>query len=137
MIIFVVKHSFHLLTISMQQSRTENQLGLQRKIREKRHSRGCVGFSGGSVVKYLPANEGDTALISGWERFPGEGNGKPLQDSCLENSMDRGTWQDRVHGVAEQDTTGSTRDYVKSDTSVLGIQKFTSVKPINVVKFKP
>ena len=38
-------------------------------------------------------------------RSPGEGNGNPLQYSCLENPMDRGAWQDTVHGVAEADTT--------------------------------
>ena len=45
-----------------------------------------------SVVKNLPANAGDVGLIPGSERFPGEGNGKPLQYSCLENPMDRGAW---------------------------------------------
>ena len=120
MIIFVVKHySFHLLTVSMQQSRTENQLVLQRKIREKRHSRGCVGFSGGSVVKYLPATGRDVVLISGWERSRGEGNGKPLQDSCLENSMDRGTWQARVHRIAkESDITECLTLHLSADKLV-------------------
>ena len=37
----------------------------------------------------------------GWEDFPGEGNGNPLQYSCLENPMDRGAWWATVHGVAE------------------------------------
>ena len=53
------------------------------------------GFPGGSVVKNLPANAGDTrdmGLISGSRRFPGEGNGSPLQWSCLENPMDRRAW---------------------------------------------
>ena len=44
---------------------------------------------------------GDPHSFPGSGRSSGEGNGKPLQDSCLENSMDRGTWQARVHGVAE------------------------------------
>ena len=49
-------------------------------------------FSGGSAVKTLPANAGDMGLIPGWGRSPGEGNGFPLQCSCLENSMDKGAW---------------------------------------------
>ena len=46
---------------------------------------------GGSAVKTLPANAGDAGLIPGWGRSPAAGNGNPLQYSCLENSMDRGT----------------------------------------------
>ena len=49
------------------------------------------------MVKNLPAMPGS---ISGSERSPGEGNGSPLQYSCLENAMDRGTWWATVHGVA-------------------------------------
>ena len=45
-----------------------------------------MGFPGGSVVKNLPANAGDTGLISGLERSPGGGNGNPLQYSCLGKS---------------------------------------------------
>ena len=41
-------------------------------------------------------------------RSPGEGPGNPLQDSCLENPMDRGAWQATVHGVAESDMTEVT-----------------------------
>ena len=47
------------------------------------------------VVKSLPANAGDlrdTSLIPGLGRYPGEGNGNPLQYSCLENSMNKGAW---------------------------------------------
>ena len=44
---------------------------------------------------------GDLGLIPGLGRSPGEGNGNPLQYSCLENPMDRGAWQDIVHGVAK------------------------------------
>ena len=64
-----------------------------------------MGFPGGSVVKNLPANAEDVGLILGWGRSPGERNDNPLQYNCLENPMDRGTWQATVHGVAESDMT--------------------------------
>jgi len=51
-----------------------------------------MGFPGGSVIKNPPANAGDTCSIPGSGRSPGEGNGYPLQYTCLENSMDRGDW---------------------------------------------
>ena len=44
-------------------------------------------------------NTGDWSLIPGLERYPGKGNGNPLQYSCLRNSMDRGAWRAIVHGV--------------------------------------
>ena len=46
-------------------------------------------------------NAGDPAVICKLGRSPGEGNGYPLQHSCLENPMDRGAWQAAVHGVAK------------------------------------
>ena len=49
-------------------------------------------FPSGAVVKNLPTNTGDVGLIPGWGRSPGEGNGNPLQCSCLENPTDRGDW---------------------------------------------
>ena len=55
------------------------------------------------MVKNLP-NAGDPGLIPGLGKYTGEGNGKPLQYSCLENSMDRGTWQATVHGVTKSRT---------------------------------
>ena len=58
-------------------------------------------FPGGSVVKNPPANEGDADSIPGLGRSPGGGNSNPFQYSCLENPMDRGTWQAAVHGVAK------------------------------------
>ena len=61
-----------------------------------------LSFPGGSVVKDLPANAGgarDAVSIPGLRRSPGEGNGNPLQYSCLGNSMDRGAWQAIVYGV--------------------------------------
>ena len=60
-----------------------------------------MGFPGGSVVKNSPASAGDTGSIPGLRRSPGEGNGNPLQYSCLENPMDRGAWWAPVLGVAE------------------------------------
>ena len=60
----------------------------------------CIcGLPGGSVIKNLPADTGDTSSISGSQRSPGEGKGNPLQYSCLENPMDRGAWRATVHGV--------------------------------------
>ena len=56
---------------------------------------------GGSVVKNLPANAGDTGLILGSGRPPGGGNGNPLQYSCLENPMGRVAWRTTVHGVVK------------------------------------
>ena len=56
------------------------------------------------LAKNLPANAGDAGSIPGLGRPPGEGNGNPLQYSCLENSMDRGAWQARVHRVAKSQT---------------------------------
>ena len=55
--------------------------------------------------KASACNAGDLGSIPGSERSPGEGNGKPLQYSCLENPMDGGAWGTTVHGVAELDTT--------------------------------
>ena len=59
-----------------------------------------MGFRGGSVGKESVSNAGELGLISGSGRSLEEGNGNPLQYSCLENSMDRGVWRATVHGVA-------------------------------------
>ena len=59
------------------------------------------------VVKNLPVNAGDvgdSGSVPEPERFPGEGNGNPLQYSCLENSMDRGASKAIVHGVTQSQT---------------------------------
>ena len=53
------------------------------------------------MVNNLPADAGDWGLIPGSGRSSREGNGYPLQCSCLENPMDRGVWRATVHGVAE------------------------------------
>ena len=58
----------------------------------------------GSEVKVPARNSGDPGSILGLGRSPGEGNGNPLQYSCLENSMDRGAWRATVYGVAKSRT---------------------------------
>ena len=58
-------------------------------------------FPGGSDGKASACNAGDTGSIPGLGRSPGEGNGNPLQYSCLENHMDSGDWQATVHGVTK------------------------------------
>ena len=63
------------------------------------------------VVNSPPANAGDVGdagSIPGLGRSPGEGNGNPLQYSCLVNPMDRGNWQATVHSITELDTTEAT-----------------------------
>ena len=62
------------------------------------------GFPGSSAGKESTCNAGDLGLIPGLGRSPGEGNGYPLQYSCLENPMDRGAWQATVHGVTKSRT---------------------------------
>ena len=61
-------------------------------------------YFGGSEVKASASNVGDLGLIPGSGRSPGEGNGNPLQYSCLENPMDREAWWAVVHGVAKSRT---------------------------------
>ena len=67
-----------------------------------------LSFSFTSLVaqtaKASAYNEGDLGSIPGLGRFPGEGNGNPLQYSCLENPMDGGAWWATVHGVAKSRT---------------------------------
>jgi len=66
-----------------------------------------MGFSGGSVGKEFASTEGDAGevgLIPGSGRSPREGNGNPLQCSCLENPRDRGAWWVTAHGVAKSHT---------------------------------
>ena len=64
-----------------------------------------MGFPDGSAVKNPPVNAGDVDPIFDLGRSPGGEHGSPLQYSCLENPMDRGTWQAAVHGVAKESDT--------------------------------
>ena len=63
---------------------------------------------GGSEGKASACNAGDLGSIPGSGRSPGEGNGNPLQYSCLENPMDKGAWWATVHGVTKNWTLLST-----------------------------
>ena len=76
-----------------------------------------LGFPGGSDGKAPACNVGDPGSIPGSGRSPGEGNGNPLQYSCLENPMDRGAWQATVDGVAKSRTRLSNLTYLL--TSIL------------------
>ena len=81
-------------------------------------------FLGGSVVKNLSASAGDSSLIPGVGRSPGEGNGNPLQFSCLGNPMDRGAWRATVHSITKSQTQLSTHTF-KAQREIFLIQ----VKP--------
>ena len=73
------------------------------------------GFPGGSDGNESACNAGDLGSIPGFGRCPGEGNGCPLQYSCLENSVDRRAWQATVHGVSQSDMTEHNWDPWESD----------------------
>ena len=81
-----------------------------------------MGFPGGAVAKSLPAsardsgNTRDASAIPGSGRSSGEGNGYPLQYSCLENSMEREVWQATVHGVTKSQTQLSARAHTHTHT---------------------
>ena len=72
----------------------------------------AMGFPGGSEGKASACDAGDPGLIPGSGRSPGEGNGNPLQYSCLENPMDRGAWWATVHRVAKSQTGLSDYTYL-------------------------
>ena len=72
------------------------------------HIHAYICFPGSSEVKASASNAGDPGSIPGSGRSPGEGNGNPVQYSCLENPMDWGAWWAAVHGVTESDVTEAT-----------------------------
>ena len=85
-------------------------------------------FAGDVVVKNQPVNAGDAGdlgSIFGLGRSPGIGNGNPIQYSCLDNSMDRGTWWVTVHGVAKSMTWLSTHTHTHTHTNIIIIQSIT------------
>ena len=64
----------------------------------------ALGYPAGSEGEESACNAEDPGLIPGSGRSSGEGNGNPLQYSCLESSMDRGVWRATVHGIAKRRT---------------------------------
>ena len=89
-----------------------------------------MGFPGSLVIKNPPANARDMGLIPGWGRSPREGNGSPLQYSCLGNPMDRGARRATVCGVArESDTTeGTEPSAAHSGVQTVGVSGSTNSK---------
>ena len=83
-------------------------------------------LSGGSEVKASACNTGDLGSIPGSGRSPGEGNGNPLQYSCLENPMDGGAWWATVHGVSKSWTR--LKDF--TFTLLLGRKAMTNLDSI-------
>ena len=81
----------------------QNEAG-QRLIEFCQENAMVIVNTGGSDGKASVYNVGDPGSIPGLGRSPGEGNGNPLQDYCLENPMDRGAWRATVHGVAKSRT---------------------------------
>ena len=67
------------------------------------------------MVKCLPIMQVERGSIPGSGRSPGEGNSNPLQDSCLENPMDRGAWQATVHGIGKSRTQLSDFTFFKAE----------------------
>ena len=75
------------------------QPGWEGSLGENGYMHTQMGFPGGSDGKESACNAGDPGVIPGPGRSPREGNGYPLQNSCLENPMDKVAWQATVHGV--------------------------------------
>ena len=83
------------------------------------------------MVKNPPTGAGDAGSIPGSGRSPGEGNGNPLQCSCLENPMYRGAWRATVHGVTESQTGLSTHTSAESPLCVrIRVECFVSVSSL-------
>ena len=72
-------------------------------------------MAGQKILLANAADKRDRSSIPGLGRPPGEGNGNPLQYTCLEYLMERGSWQARTHGVAELDTTEHRHTHRKNN----------------------
>ena len=80
-----------------------------------------MGSPGGSDGKESACSVGDLGFIPGLGRSPGEGNGNPLECSCLENSMDGGAWRATFHGDAMSWTQVSDLHFI---ISILSLKNF-------------
>ena len=89
-----------------------------------------ICFPGGSDGKASARNAGDPGSILGLGRSPGEGNGNPLQYSCLENSMDGGAWKATVHGVTKSQTRLSNFTHSLFRSSYILCLQYTTLKDI-------
>ena len=91
------------------------------------------GFPRGAVVKNMPANAGGTGnmgSVPGLGKSPGEGNGNPLQYSCLENPMDREAWWATVHGVSKSQIRLSLHAMKKKEFTYHTIHPFKGYNSI-------
>ena len=90
-----------------------------------------MGFPDSSVGKESAWHAGDPSSIPGLGRSSGEGNGNPLQYSCLENTMDRGAWRAIVHGVSRVghnlETKPPTTTTTTDNSSTTVIKAFTEL----------
>ena len=88
-------------------------------------------FPGGSDSKASPYNAGGPDSVPGSGRSPGEGNGNPLQYSCLENPMDGEAWWATFHGVAKSQTLPSdfTFTFKGLDNNLCASQGFNKTRP--------
>ena len=82
-------------------------------------------YGGQFSNKQFASNAGDTVSVPRSGRSPGEGNGNPLQYSCLGNPIDRGVWQDTIRGVAESNTTKQQQKYQLYFNKTTGKNAFT------------
>ena len=93
---------------------------------------GKGGFPCSSVGKEFACDAGDLGLIPGSGRSPGEGNGNPLQYSCLENPTDRGTWWATVYRVS---MSWAWQKWLSSSSSILFVRK-AKIAPLTIFSWK-
>ena len=92
-------------SISSVRYREGSQLGLEKEVSQINSSYSKLTPSLVLSGKKSACQAGDTGSIPGLGRSPGEGNGHPVQYSCLGNPMDRGAWQTTVRGVTKSQST--------------------------------
>ena len=105
----------------------------------------CIEISSlvAQLVKNLPAmkettsSARDLGLIPGLGRSPGEGNGNPLQYSCLKNSMDRGAWWAKVHGVTRVGHDLATKSPPPPSYLIVKVRRYYRVKFFPIQSLQP